>query len=151
MRKTTFLASLLSLVAFAVANAAPAARIEVRGAWIRATPPGAATAAGYRTIVNHGPTSDRLRGGHTSKAAGLEVHQMSTAGGVMRLRALPGGIAVGAGATLTLGPNGDHLMLVGLKGPLKAGDHVKATLEFSRAGPVTVDFPGRTDAPGARM
>jgi copper(I)-binding protein len=31
-------------------------------------------------------------------------------------------------------------MLIGLKGPLKAGQHVKVVLRFQRAGDVTVDF-----------
>jgi hypothetical protein len=31
-------------------------------------------------------------------------------------------------------------MFVGLKKPLGAGDHVKATLTFEKAGPVDVEF-----------
>ena len=47
------------------AAAATAGTIEVKDAWIRSTPPGAPTAAGYATIVNHGFTSDRLTGAST--------------------------------------------------------------------------------------
>jgi hypothetical protein len=139
-----------AVVAFAAA-AAQAGTIEIRDAWIRATPPGAATAAGYATIVNHGVSTDRLTGGHTSVAASVEPHQMSMAGGVMRMRPIPGGLAVGASATVKLAPNGDHLMLIGLKRPLKAGEHVRVTLDFSRGGPVTADFAVRADAGGGGM
>ena len=34
--------------------------LTITQAWSRATPPGAATAAGYLTITNHGTTNDRL-------------------------------------------------------------------------------------------
>ena len=144
------LAAALAFSLFLAAGA-HAAGIEVKGAWIRATPPGATTAAGYLTLVNHGPTSDRLTGGHTGAAASLEVHQMSTAGGIMRMRPLPSGLAIGAGAAAALPPNGTHLMLIGLKRPLTPGEHVKAVLDFTRAGPVTVDFEVRAAPPGAGM
>lgn len=136
----------MRLAAFAlsfalIAGAASAATIEVKGAWIRATPPGAPTAAGYARITNHGIVSDRLIGGHTAAATSVEVHSMTTTGGVMRMRSMTGGLAIGASATVSLGPNGSHLMLVGLKAPLTAGQHVKVTLSFQRAGAVVVDFP----------
>jgi copper(I)-binding protein len=148
MRSLALVASLI--VSFAVVSAAQAAGIEVRGAWIRATPPGAQTAAGYVTVINHG-LSDRLEGGHASVAGAVQVHQMSMAGGVMRMRALPGGLQLGASATLSLAPTGDHLMLIGLKRALKAGEHVKVVLQFQRAGDVTIDFPVLDAAPGASM
>ena len=125
--------------------------IEVQGAWIRATAPGATTAAGYVTIINHGLATDRLSGGQTRIAQSVEVHSMSTAGGIMRMRAIPGGLPVGASATVKLTPSGDHLMLIGLKGQLTAGQHVRVTLNFNRAGAVVVDFPVRADAPRGGM
>jgi copper(I)-binding protein len=146
--------SCLAVAALALtllAAQAAAATIEIRGAWIRATPPGAATAAGYAVIVNHGPTTDRLLDGHTDAAASVLPHQMSMAGGIMRMRPIPGGLAIGASATVTLGPNGDHLMLLGLKRPLTAGQHVRIVLNFSRAGAVPVDFTVRDTAPGGGM
>ena len=138
---------LLFLAALATAGVAQAATIEVRGAWIRTPPPGATTAAGYLTLINHGASADRLTGGHTVVAASLEAHQMSMAGGIMRMRAIVGGLPIAAGATVELGPNGTHLMLIGLKGPLKSGEHVKATLDFAHAGPVVVDFVATATAP----
>jgi copper(I)-binding protein len=146
MRPSLF-APLLALGVIA-AGAAHAASIEVKDAWIRSTTPGAPTAAGYATIVNHGFASDRLTGGYTRVAASVELHHMSTDGGVMRMRAIPGGLAMAGSATLHLSPNGDHLMLIAPKGPLKAGTHVKVTLQFQRAGSVAADFVVRDAAPG---
>jgi|SRR5579872_1339941 len=139
MRHPT-LTLILGLAACLVMGPADAATIEARGAWIRTPPPGATTAAGYVTLVNHGAAADRLTGGRTAVAASLEAHQMSMTGGVMRMRAIVGGLPIAAGGSVALSPNGTHLMLIGLKRPLTPGEHVKATLDFARAGAVTVDF-----------
>ncbi|HLY79323.1 MAG TPA: copper chaperone PCu(A)C, partial [Caulobacteraceae bacterium] len=106
-----------------VATAAQAGSIEVKDAWIRSTTLGAPTAAGYATIVNHGFTSDRLTGAYSRAAASVELHHMSTTGGIMRMRPIAGGLAMSGSATLRLTPNGDHFMLIGPKGALKAGTH----------------------------
>ena len=138
-----------SLLAFNVlASVAAADTIEVKDAWIRTPPPGAPTAAGYATIVNHGFTSDRLTGAYSRAASSVELHHMSTTGGIMRMRPISGGLAMSGSATLRLTPNGDHFMLIAPKGPLKAGSHVKVTLQFQRAGSVAADFVVRDAAPG---
>lgn len=131
-----------------VAGVANAATMEVRNAWIRTPPPGAPTAAGYATITNHGIASDRLTGAYSSAAASVGLHEMSKQGGVMRMRPVAGGLAIGSSATVKLDPNGRHLMLTGLKHPLKAGEHVRIVLQFQRAGSVTADFVVRDDAGG---
>ena len=141
------LASILAC-AVAAAGVAEAATIEARDAWIRTPPPGAPTAAGYLTIVNRGIASDRLTGGATSAAKQVLPHHMSTAHGIMSMRPTTGGLPVGASATLRLAPNGDHLMLTGLSRPLRAGQHVRITLQFQRAGNVPVDFTVKDDGPG---
>jgi hypothetical protein len=145
MRPSLF-ASILAL-SLAAAGVAAAASIEVKDAWIRSTGPGAPTAAGYATIVNHDFTSDRLTGADTRVAASVQLHHMSTAGGIMRMRPIAGGLAMAGSATLRLTPNGDHFMLIAPKGPLKAGTHVKVTLEFQRAGRIAADFVVRDAAP----
>jgi periplasmic copper chaperone A len=130
------------------ASLAAAATVEVRDAWIRTPPPGAPTAAGYATVTNHGISSDRLTGAYSGGAASVGLHQMSMAGGVMRMRPITGGLPIGASASVSLTPNGDHLMLTGLKAPLKAGQHVKIVLQFQRAGNVAADFVVRDAGPG---
>ena len=144
--RPSLLAPLLALSV--VATAAHAGSIEVKDAWIRSTNAGAPTAAGYATIVNHGFASDRLTGGYSRASASVELHHMSTEGGIMRMRPIPGGLAMAGSATLRLTPNGDHLMLIAPKGALKAGTHVKVTLQFQRAGSIAADFVVRDAAPG---
>lgn len=148
--RSSFLAviALAFVAAGAAGGAAMAATIQVKDAWIRTPPPGAPTAAGYATISNHGISSDRLNGAYSGAAASVGLHEMDKAGGVMRMRPIPGGVAIGASATIKLEPNGRHLMLNGLKGPLKAGQHVRVVLQFQRAGEVAADFIVRDQAGG---
>jgi periplasmic copper chaperone A len=62
------------------------------------------------------------------------------------------------GETVELKPGSFHVMFVGLKKPLSAGDHFEATLVFEKAGSVNVDYdvlamgsePGGT-MPGMKM
>ena len=137
----------LSLAALAAAAAAPALAhdyriggLQVGHPWSRATPPGAKTGAGYLSVTNAGKTPDVLLGGSTPVADKLEIHQMSTAGGVMTMRPVSGGVPLAPGATVELKPGGYHIMLIGLKQPLKAGDRVPATLDFAKAGKVQIEF-----------
>ncbi len=123
------------LAAAAFVAAAPAlAQVSVDGAWLRETAPGARTGAGYGLVVNAGSAEDRLLGGSTPVAARLEVHSMTMDGGIMRMRPVTGGLAIPAGGRVALKPGGYHLMLIGLKQPLRRGTMVPVTLDFARAG-----------------
>jgi len=133
------LPALLALTALGLAPAAQAAGvIAVTAAWSRPTPPGAPTAVGYLTITNHGHAPDRLMSEDSPAAGTVSLHQMSMAGGIMRMRPVAGGLDVAPGAPVTLDPNGDHLMFEGLKRPFKSGDQVPLTLHFQHAGVVRV-------------
>jgi periplasmic copper chaperone A len=117
-----------------------AGSLDISAPWSRATPKGASIGAGYLTIRNTGTTADRLVGGASDVASRFEVHEMSMENGVMKMRPIKDGIEIKPGATVELKPQGLHIMFLGLKKPLAQGDHVKATLEFEKAGKVEVDF-----------
>ena len=139
-----------TLAAPALARPHAVSSIRVSDAWCPPTPPGAPTAAGYFTVANAGRTPDRLVGGSSPVAAQVQLHSMTTQGGVMRMRPLTGGLPVAAGTAVSIQPGqGMHLMLIGLKRPLRTGEHVPLTLDFARAEPVMVDFVVRpqTEAP----
>ncbi len=115
--------------------------IRISDAWCPPTPPGAPTAAGYLTITNTGRAADRLTGASSPLAAQVQLHSMTTQGGVMRMRQVTGGLEVASGQAVAIQPGGEqHLMLIGLKRPLRAGDRAPVTLSFARAGAVRVDF-----------
>jgi copper(I)-binding protein len=141
MRKSVqMLAILLAVLAPAHAAEFHAGSLDISAPYSRATPQGASIAAGYLTIKNSGTTADRLIGGSSDAAAKFEVHEMSMDNGVMKMRPVQGGLEIKPGATVELKPQGLHIMFVGLKKPLKQGDHLKVTLEFEKAGKVDVDF-----------
>ncbi len=134
--------SLLAAMLIATpALAASHATVRIEDAWAPATPPGAPTAAGYLTVRNLGRAPDRLVGGSSPVAAQVQLHSMTTTAGVMRMRPITAGLTVAAGATARVQPgDGLHLMLIGLKRPLQAGEHVPVTLDFARAGAIRTEF-----------
>lgn len=118
--------------ALLIATAATAqTRVEVTDAWARATPGKAENGAAYLTIAS--PTPDRLTGLSTPVAEAAELHQMTMEDGIMRMRPLAG-VDLPAGRKVVLGPGGAHIMLVGLKGPLRQGQSFPLTLHFKKAG-----------------
>jgi len=127
--------------------AAPARAAEVKAgdlvisqAWSRATPNGAKIGGGYLTIENKGAVADRLIGGSAASAGKVEVHEMAMNNGVMTMRAVEGGLTIEPGKTVKLAPGGYHLMIFDLKGPLKQGEKLPLTLNFEKAGKVTVSL-----------
>jgi len=124
----------------ALADSVKAGDLTIETPWARATPKGSPVGAGYLTIENDGGAADRLTG-VTVDFATVQVHEMKMTNGVMQMREIQGGLEIPAHKTVTLAPNGDHLMFVGLKHPLAKGDTVKATLTFEHAGQVAVDMP----------
>ena len=105
------------------------------------TPPGATTGAGYlRSLANNGPADDRLFDASSPVADHIEMHAMSMDGDVMRMRQVPG-ITIPAGGHVDMAPgSGYHLMLVGIRQPLKVGDRIPVRLKFEKAGTVDVEL-----------
>lgn len=128
-------------VGLVLAHAAPAGGpIEVQHAWMRATPGGVTVGAGYLDIANRGTVADRLVGVTTPVAASVTQHRTVETNGVSRMIPIAGGMAIPPGGTVHFAPSGAHLMLMGLKAPLIAGQHVPATLTFEHAGTVQAEF-----------
>jgi copper(I)-binding protein len=158
---------LFGLALLATLFAAPARADEIKAgdlvitqAWSRATPGGAKVGGGYLTIENKGSVSDRLIGGSADVAAKIQVHEMATNNGVMTMRPLDKGLVIEPGKTVKLAPGGYHLMLLDLKSPLKQGDKLPITLEFEKAGKVSLSLdvqgigaqgPANAGGPGGPM
>lgn len=136
-----------ALPAAALAHSYTAGDIAIGHPWSRAAPANG-TGAGFMTLRNTGATPDRLVSGQADIARAVEIHTHIQDGGVMRMRPVEGGLAIAPGQEVTLAPGGYHLMLIGLKEPLKQGARVPVTLVFERAGAVKVDLA--VEAAGAR-
>ena len=107
-----------SLLAILVAAPAYADDVKVSKAWARATAPGQDNASIQLTITSKKDAS--LIGVESGSSQSGEIHSMVMEGGVMKMRALES-LPLPAKTPVNLGEDGNHLMLLGLKKPLKAG------------------------------
>ncbi len=123
-----------------------AAAVVVTDAWCRATPNGARAGGCFATFTAR--TDDRLTGGSTPRAAQLQIHEMTTEGGMMKMGLIEGGLPLPAGQAVALAPGGNHIMLMELTQPLTDGETVPLTLSFAAAPAVTVQAQVRRVTPG---
>jgi copper(I)-binding protein len=125
----------------AVEAAAPS-RIVVAGGWTRPAMVGM-NAAGYMNIVNGGALPDNLTGAASPNAARVSLHQSRMVATVSVMRPVAA-LLVPARGQAVLAPGGFHMMLEGLKQPLRPGGRVPVTLFFQRAGRVRIWLNVRT-------
>lgn len=119
------------------------AEIMVGEVSVRATVGGMQATGGYVSIHNHGDQDDRLVGVEAAFAERAEIHTMETVDGVMKMRPLAGGLALPAMSHVVLKPGGLHMMFMGLQGPIIPGSTHSITLQFERAGGITVTATGK--------
>lgn len=125
----------------AVVAAAHAGDMMVSGAFARASAtPAAKAGAVYFTIRNEGAAADKLTNVATDAAQSAMLHENVEENGVVSMRHLET-LPVAAKETVTLSPTKLHVMLMGLKAPLKKGEHISLTLTFEKAGQIKVDVP----------
>jgi copper(I)-binding protein len=136
--KTTKLFLLLPALALALALglpglAQPAAGVRLLEGWVRLTPPTLRSTAAYVVLSNPTGRALRLTGG-SSEVAGMvmpmtdyrETRDGVEIQGMREVRFLE----IPAGGWLELRPGGKHLMLTGLKRPLREGERIALTLRF---------------------
>lgn len=125
----------LPYAALAQSTGAQQAGITVDGAWARASVGAMPDGVAYVHIVNTGGAADRLLGLSTPVAAKAELHETKTSNGMMTMRPV-GPLPVAPAESIEFMPGGLHIMLVGLKHPLKQGETFPLTLSFEHAGAV---------------
>ena len=111
--------------------------MTVEAPWARASAGAARAGAAYLRIVNAGAEADRLLGASSPVAERVELHTHRMRDGVMRMRRIEA-VAVPGNEAAELKPGGDHVMLMGLTGPLTQGGTFPLTLSFEKAGKITV-------------
>jgi copper(I)-binding protein len=120
-----FIAALLfSSAGYAAGNVGD---IEISGAWTRATAPGQDGAGADLSITSKQAAT--LVGVSSPACKAVELHSMTSESGMMKMREVTT-IELPAGKRVNLGEGGYHLMLVGLKAPLKEGGTVPLTLSI---------------------
>lgn len=113
--------------------------LSIRNAWTRPAAAGF-NGAGYMTIVNTGKAADTLLGAESGAARSITLHQSVMTGDVASMKALPAGVVIPPGQTLSLSPGGYHFMIMGLKQNQAAGGRLPVTLKFAKAGHIKVDL-----------
>jgi len=135
--------STLALLLLASCGQQEAADIKLSDAWARPTV-GQAPGAVYLTIENKGGQPDRLTGAFTDHAAMAMVHQNEMVDGIAKMR-MAGEINIPAHDRIEMRPGGTHIMLEGLRAPLRSGDDFDLVLKFrnskDQAVKVTVTNP----------
>ncbi|MFL6723937.1 MAG: copper chaperone PCu(A)C [Sphingomicrobium sp.] len=106
--------------------------IQLGNAWARPTR-GEAPGAVYVAVNNKGSADDRLVGAFTDHAAMAMVHQSELVDGVAQMRTA-GEINIPAGKRIEMVPGGTHIMLEGLRAPLRTGDSFDLVLKFRNSG-----------------
>jgi len=130
------IAAILSLAPSAHAN-----EIMVTGAYARASAfPTARAGAAYFTIANQGTQPDRIIAASADVAASAMIHENRIENGVATMRPVES-IDLAPGAEVSFSAGGSHVMLVGLRKPLKQGDRFTLTLKLERAGDIAIDIP----------
>ena len=132
-----------------MAGSARAADIAVEAPFARASAGTAGAGAAYMTLKSAEASADRLSAS-TPAAERAELHTHVMEGDVMGMREVDS-IEIPAGGTVELKPGGLHIMLIGLKAPLKEGESIPLTLSFAKAGPVTVTVPVKSPSEMAPM
>ncbi|OCJ12537.1 hypothetical protein A6U86_05810 [Rhizobium sp. AC27/96] len=115
--------------------------LDISGGYVRAMLPGQPVGGGYITIHNTGKTADKLTSVTSSEAGKVELHEMKMDGEIMKMREMKDGIAIPAGATVTLAPNTMHMMFKQVKTPFKKGGAVPVMLMFEKAGMIDLTLP----------
>jgi copper(I)-binding protein len=128
----------LTIPAAATAHDYKAGELAIAHPYARATVPNQPTGAAYMTIENTGRNADKLIGASSPVAKSVQIHSMSMQGDVMKMREVSD-IELKPSTKTELKPgDGYHLMLIGLKQPLKPGDKFPITLNFEKAGKTEV-------------
>ena len=128
----------LAFAAAALLAAAAHAQVVVDKPWVRTTVAQQTTSGAFMTITSK--QGGKLVSASSPIATSVEVHEMKMDGDVMKMRAVDT-LALPAGQPVELKPNGLHIMLTGLKAPVKAGDVVpiKLVVEDAKGQRETVD------------
>lgn len=131
----------------AQAQTAKVGNVSIDGAYTRSTVPGQKVAGGFMKISSQG-SADQLIGGSSSIAEEVQLHTMSMEDNVMKMRQVTT-IDIPANGNVELKPGGLHIMFIGLKSPLVAGNTIAVKLKFAKAGEVELKLPVNSVADAA--
>lgn len=113
--------------------------VSVSDAWVKATD-GTMTGA-FGVITNDTGEEVAIVSATTSASGKTELHETVESDGGSIMQVKEGGFTIAAGESFTLQPGGNHVMIMALEDPIKAGDEVTVTLTLESGE--SIEFTGQ--------
>ena len=129
-----FVLSILSIAAVFGAD------IEIEGAYARASIPNAPNSAAFFVIKNNSDKDIAITSANSDIAEKNELHTHIKENQMLKMMKIEK-LVVPAKSSLELKSGGDHVMLIGLKKELKAGDEISLELSFSDGDKKSIKVP----------
>ena len=127
----------LSIVSIAAVFGAD---IEIEGAYARASIPNVPNSAAFFVIKNNSDKDIAITSANSDIAEKNELHTHIKENKMMKMMKIEK-LVVPAKSSLELKSGGDHVMLIGLKKELKAGDEISLELSFSDGDKKKIKVP----------
>jgi len=135
--KTNIILLIVVIVLLGLAACSQGNSLTVSEVWAR---PGLAEGNSglFFVISNSTEQDDRLLSASSGVASAVELHKTTMEDGIMKMTRQDF-VPVPAGEQVLFKPGDLHVMLIGLKHDLKAGDEFQIILNFENAGEVQLD------------
>lgn len=127
----------LSIVSIAAVFGAD---IEIEGAYARASIPNVPNSAAFFVIKNNSDKDIAITSANSDVAEKNELHTHIKENKMMKMMKIEK-LVVPAKSSLELKSGSDHVMLMGLKKELKAGDEINLELSFSDGDKKSIKVP----------
>ena len=127
----------LSIVSIAAVFGAD---VEIDGAYARASIPNVPNSAAFFVIKNNSDKDIAITSANSDIAEKNELHTHIKENQMMKMMKIEK-LVVPAKSSLELKSGGDHVMLMGLKKELKAGDEISLKLSFSDGDKKKIKVP----------
>ena len=138
--------STLLLLTSLISNVHAFESLQFEHSWIRLTPPVSKNSAGYFTVSNHSEQDITIKSITTSVAEKAELHNMTVIDGTMAMVHMPD-FTIKAHQTIQFKPAGKHMMLMGLKKPLKSDQAIEVSFLLSDETRQSVTFTVKRNGP----
>jgi copper(I)-binding protein len=123
-------------------TAAQADTVSASDTWVKAVDEGMTGVFGV--LSNSGTESATLVTASSDASDRVEIHETVMADGGMVMQPKEGGLVIAAGGEAVLEPGGDHIMLMEVVDPIRPGDEVVVTLEFSDGSTLDLTATAKT-------
>ncbi|WP_457626491.1 copper chaperone PCu(A)C [Persephonella sp.] len=117
-----------------------AQEIVIKNPWVRAVPPTAKNSALFMIIQNNSDKTDVLKTVKSDVCKMVMIHRTVKQGDIMKMVHVHE-LQIPPRSKVALKPGSYHIMLMGLKRPLKVGEILEFKLIFKNAGEITVKAP----------